>query len=143
MTRTKARVKKQRVIKMNTIIFPAEFNPRVPDVNATIKRHEHILQYNTVLKELFPSNSFIVANDREKRLRELAARADPCNIKVDLLSQTEHGYKKCGRKCFATGTEFKICRYSTCNMKNIIYLKHTVKSVINKVLDLVSNGNHD
>ena len=69
MTRTEARVKKQRVININTIIFTAEYNPRVPGVNATIKRHEHILQYNTVLKELLPTNSFIVTNNREKNLR--------------------------------------------------------------------------
>ena len=137
ITRTAARVKKQRVIKENAIIFPAEYNSRVPDVNAIIKRYEHILQHNTVLKELFPKNLFIVGNKRAKNLRELVARADPYNMKMDLLNQTDHGYKKWGRKCnscnnfilektafvcFAKGTKFKICRASTCNKKNVIYL---------------------
>ena len=67
-------------------------------MNAIIKRQD-ILQHNTVLKELFPTNSFIVANKRAKNLRELVARADPHNIKTDLLNQTDDGYKKCGRKC--------------------------------------------
>ena len=79
MTRTEAGVKKQRAINKNTIIFPAEYNPRGPNVNAIIKRHEHILQHNTVLKELFPTNSFFVANKGSKNLRELLARAEHKN----------------------------------------------------------------
>ena len=79
MTRTEDRVKKQRTINKNTITFPAEDNPRGLDVNAVIKRNEHILQHK-ILKELFPPNSFIVANERAKNLRELVTRADPCNI---------------------------------------------------------------
>ena len=61
MTRTKARVKKQRAINKNTIIFSEEYNPSRPDVNAIINRHEQ--------KELSPTNSFIVANKRAKNLR--------------------------------------------------------------------------
>ena len=91
------------------------------------------------MKELFPTNSFIVANRIAKNLRELAARTDPYNIKTDLLNQTDHGCKKCGGKCdscnnfvlpkkslvcFATGTKFKIHRDRTCNTKNIIYLAY-------------------
>ena len=125
MTRVEARVKKQRVINKNTIIFPAEYNPRGPVVNAIINRHEHILQHSPVLKELFPTNLFIVANKRAKNLRELVTRADPYNIKTDLLNETDHVYTKLGCKCdfcnkfvlektffvcFATGTQFKICR---------------------------------
>ena len=146
-TRTEARVKKLRIIletNKNTIVFPAEYNPRGPDVNAIFNKHEHILQHNTLLKELFATKSFIVANKRAKNLREMVARADPNNIKMDLLNQTDHGYKRYGLKCdscnnfvlektsfvcFDTGTKFRIRR--------------DVKSVIKNVLDLVSNGNHD
>ena len=97
MTRTGSTVKKQRVIKKkNTIIFPAEYNPRGSNVNAIIKRHEHILQYNTASKELFPTNLFIVANKRATNLQELVLRADPYNVKTDLLNQTDHFYKKYG-----------------------------------------------
>ena len=51
---TTASVKKKRIINKNAIIFPAEYNPRRPEVNAIIKRNEHILQCNTVLKSYFP-----------------------------------------------------------------------------------------
>ena len=111
-------------------------------MNVIVKRHEHILQYNTVLKELFPANLFIVANERAKNLRELVACLDPYNIKTDLLNQTDQDYKKYGRKCdscnnfvrektsfvcFTIGTEFKICRDSTCNTKNVIQLAYYKK----------------
>ena len=65
-------------------------------MNAIIKRHEHILQYNTASKELFPTNLFIVANKRATNLQELVLRADPYNVKTDLLNQTDHFYKKYG-----------------------------------------------
>ena len=70
MTKTEAKVTKQKAINKNTIIFPAEYNPRGPVVNAIIMRHEHILQHNSVLKELFPRDSFIVTNKRGKNLSE-------------------------------------------------------------------------
>ena len=139
MTRTEARVKKQRAINKNknTIIFPAEYNPRVTDGNAIINRHQHISQHNTLLKELFSTNSFIVTNKRAKNLRELVARVDPYNIKADLLNQTDHGYKKFGCKChscnnsvpektsfvcFATGTKCRIRRDSTCDYEKCYIL---------------------
>ena len=139
MTRTEARVKKQRAINKNknTIIFPAEYNPRGTDGNAIINRHQHISQHNTLLKELFSTNSFIVTNKRAKNLRELVARVDPYNIKADLLNQTDHGYKKCGCKChscnnsvpektsfvcFATGTKCRIGRDSTCDYEKCYIL---------------------
>ena len=139
MTKTEARFIKSKVINKDTIIFPAEYSPKGPDVNAIIKRHKHILKHNSVLKELFPTNSFIVANKRAKTLQELVACADPYNVKTDLLNQTDYGYKKCGRicdssnnfvlgktsfVCFATGTEFKIRRDSTCNTTKVIYLAY-------------------
>ena len=62
----------------------------------------------------------------------MRTKCDPC---IDfVLEKTSFVY-------FATGTEFKICRDSTSNTKNM-YLAYW-KSVINKVLDLASNGNHD
>ena len=70
MTKTEAKVTKQKAINKNTIIFPAEYNPRGPVVNAIIMRHEHISQHNSVLKELFPRDSFIVTNKRAKNLSE-------------------------------------------------------------------------
>ena len=38
----------------NTIIFPAEYNPTRPELNAIIKRHEHILKhFESIFKTLF------------------------------------------------------------------------------------------
>ena len=148
MTRTEARVKKQGEINKNTIILPAEYNPRGLDVNADIKRHEHILQHNTVLKELFPTNSFIVANKRAKKVRELVSRTYPYNIKLDLLDQANHGHEKCGRKCdccnnFVLEKNFLYVLLEELNLRFVEIAQRTVKSVTNKVLDLVWNGNHD
>ena len=98
MRKTEARVRKQKTVDRNTIILPAEYNLRGPDVNAIVKIHEHVLKNNTVLKELFPTNIFIVVNERPRNLHELVACADRYNIKTDLLNQTDHGYKKYKRK---------------------------------------------
>ena len=53
MARTEGGVRKIRTVNKNSFIFLVEYNPRVPDMNAIIKRHEYVLQNNTVLKELF------------------------------------------------------------------------------------------
>ena len=53
MTRTEARVKKRRTVNKSTIIFPAKYNPKGPDLNAIIKRHEYALQNNTIWKSYF------------------------------------------------------------------------------------------
>ena len=66
MRKTEARVKKQKAVNNNTIIFPTKWKPRGLNVNALVKTHEHVLQHNTVLKELLLTNSFIVPNKRTK-----------------------------------------------------------------------------
>ena len=70
-------------------------------MNAIIKKHKqnYKIHNNTVLTDLFPSNSIIVANKSRNNLHQLIAQTDPCKIKTDLLDQTPHGYKRCGRKC--------------------------------------------
>lgn len=67
MRKTEARVKKQKAVNKNTIIFPTKWKPRGLNVNALVKTHEHVLQHNTVLKELLLTNSFIVPNKRTKK----------------------------------------------------------------------------
>ena len=89
----------------------------------------------------------LFADKRAKNLCKLVARADPTPLKISSVNvispdQTDHGYKKCGlsgtlviilflkKTCFvgfATGTEFKIHRDSTCNTKNAIYLAYCKK----------------
>ena len=61
-------------------------------------KHRHLLESDDTLKQLFPKNYIIVANKRGRNLQELLTRADPYNIKSDLLGRNFHGYKKCGKK---------------------------------------------
>ena len=95
------------------------------------------------LKQLFPKNPIIVANKRERNLPELLTRADPYDIKSDLLDRNVHGYKKCSKKCdscnnFIDETSFVmpkanikgkywIRRDSTCTTKNVMYLAYCTK----------------
>ena len=73
---------------------------------------------------------------------ELLTRADPYNIKSDLLDLNVHGYKNCGKKCDscnyfvdetsfviskATGWKYWIRRDSTCTTKNFIHLVYRTK----------------
>ena len=75
-------------------------------------------------------------------MQELLTRANPYNIKSDLLDRNFHGYKKCGKKCDscnnfvdetsfviskATGRKYWIRRDSTCTTKNVIYLAYCTK----------------
>ena len=59
--------------------------------------------HNEIFVPLFPSNSFVVANKRPKNLPQLIVRFNPCNIKMDLLDQTEHRFSTCR------------CKYDTCD----------------------------
>ena len=142
ISRSIAREKKNRSITTSSVIFLAEFNQRGPNVSKIINNHKHLLETDHTLKQLFPKNYVIVANKRGRNLRELLTRANPYNIKSDLLDQNFHGYKKCGKKCDscnnfvdetsfviskATGRKYWIRRDSTCTTKNVIYLAYCTK----------------
>ena len=142
ISRSIARKKKNHSITTSSVIFLAEFNPRGPNVSDIINRHRHLLKTDDTLKQLFPENSIVVANKRGKNLQERLTRADPYNIKSDLLDRNFHGYKKCGKKCDscnnfvdetsfviskATGRKYWIRRDSTCTTKNVIYLAYCTK----------------
>ena len=68
-----------------------------PKVSKIYNKHRHLLESDDTLKQLFPKNYIIVANKRGRNLQELLTRADPYNIKSDLLGRNFHGYKKCGK----------------------------------------------
>ena len=63
----------------------------------------NILQENPEVKKISLDGSIIVANKRCKNLKELLARADPYDVKEDLLSNAIGGYKICGKKCDVYG----------------------------------------
>ena len=121
--------------------FLAGFNPRCPNVSKIINKHRHLLKTDDTLKELFPRNSIVVANKEGRNLQELLARADPYNIKSDLLDLKDRDYKKCGKSCNsynnfvdeisfviskATGQKYR--RDSTCTQK-MIYIWLTSQNV--------------
>ena len=74
------------------------------------------------MKQLFPKNSIIVANKRGRNLQELLTRADPDNIKSDLLDRKV--------SCIiskATGRKYWIRMDSSCATINVIYLPYCTK----------------
>ena len=87
LTRTQARVKRSdnRDKPKRLTTFVAEYNPRWPNIQEIIKRHLNILQENPEVKKIFANGSTIVANKRCKNLKELLARADPYDVREDLL----------------------------------------------------------
>ena len=142
VSRSVTRKKKNRSITTTTVIFSGEFNPRGPNVSKIINKHRHLLETDDTLKQLFPKNSIIVANKRERSLPELLTRADPYNIKSDLLDRNVHGYKKCSKKCDscnnfvdetsfvipkATGGKYWIRKDRMCTAKNVLYLAYCTK----------------
>ena len=97
VSRSVAKKKKNRSITTASVIFAAKFNPRGPNVSQVINKYRHFLQTDDTLKQLFPKNYFIVANTRGRNLQNLLTRANPYNIKSDLLDLNVHGYKKYGK----------------------------------------------
>ncbi|XP_057292599.1 uncharacterized protein LOC130621317 [Hydractinia symbiolongicarpus] len=96
-----------------------------------------ILQQQPELNKRFPKGSILVANKRERNLRDLLLRSDPYNMKPDLTTNTSSGYIKCNKNCdsyknyvdetscitsFATRNTFKIRRSSTCTTSNVVYV---------------------
>ena len=102
----------------------------------------NILQENPEVRKIFPDGSIIVANKRCKNLKELLARADPYDVREDLLPNPAGGYRICGKKsascnnmvdstsefvCKHSGKKFSIRRPLTCLTQNIVYLAYCTK----------------
>ena len=131
-----------------------EFHPRDPNVSEIINKHKHLLETDDTLKQLFPKNSIIFTNKRGRNLQDLLTRANPYNIKSDLLDLNVHGYKKCGKKCDscnnfvdetsfviskAIGRKYWIRRDSICTTKNVIYLAYLNEGNKERVLMFLAN----
>ena len=132
ISRSIARKKKNHSITTSSVIFSAEFNPRGPNVSEIINRHRHLLETDDTLKQLFPKNSIVVANKRGKNLQDLLTRADPYNIKNDLLDQNFHGYKKCGNSTFSWKP--RLSNYKS-HIKQSVHSCKIVKHFIEKCND--------
>ena len=142
LPRDEARKKVTRDQKQNLTVFATKYNPTGPNVKDIVKNHLHIIENQTELANLFPKGSIIVAHKKEQSLSNLLLRSDPYNIKKDLTTNMEFGYRKCKKGCdscnnyvietssitsFATKRTFKIRRDSTCASKNVIYVAHCKK----------------
>mgnify|MGYP001794966372 FL=1 len=132
MTRDEARTPKGHVNKNFPITFTSKYNPRGPNIKSIVQKNLHILEDDL-------KNDILVSFKRESNLKELILRADPYQIKTDLLDHTSHSYKACEKSCdscknyvdeistirsSATGRIFHIKRDSSCNSKNIIYVAY-------------------
>ena len=122
----------------NKIIFSTSYNPRGPDVHAIVKKHLPLLSNHPGLSTLYPPNSVLVANKRERNLKDLLMRADPYNLKVDLLDGGNKGFSKCDARrcdacanflietdvvtCNATGRKYGIRQSLTCETPNVVYV---------------------
>ena len=136
MSRDAARVKKERNLDTQPIIFSTLFSPHAPDIRGIVKKYQHLLQIKT--SNVFPDKAIRVAHKRGKNLKDLMVRGDPYNISTDLGNNFPvGGYTKCGKacdscnnfvvptdnfKCFATLKTYKVKRNLTCVSKYIVYL---------------------
>ena len=124
--------------KTKNIKFPlvVDYNPRLPDISAIIKKHSHLLESNQEIKEIFPLKSVIPAYRRTKNLKDILA---PSKFKRNLNREQVQNYGcfKCNRKCdlcnnflleakqftsFVTGYTYNIKQNIGCNSNGVIYL---------------------
>ena len=109
---------------------------------------------DNLLKQLFPK-IYYCCKKRGRNVHELLTRADPSNIKNDLLDLNVHGYKTCGKKCNscnnfvdetsfviskATGGKYWIRRDTTCTTE-MLHLWFLAQNVGNKGRVLLCLGN--
>ena len=68
--------KKSCSITTTSVIFSVEFSQHDPNDSEIINKHWHLLETDNTLKQLFPTKSITVANNRRRKLQELITRAD-------------------------------------------------------------------
>ena len=130
LSRMEARTPRTNSGGKTLIAFSTKYNPRGPNIKDIVSENLHILG-GEFRKDV------LVAYKRESNLKELLLRADPYQVKADLLDHTPHGYKPCNKTCdscnnfvvqttkvkaHATGRTFHLRRDSTCASKNVIYV---------------------
>ena len=118
--------------------FFTPFNPHHPNIQAIIKKHEHILRTSSTLNRLFPEGCFQVVSKREKNLKELITRADPYSVKPCELGSFKTCERTCDScrtfvsdftqfKCNATGRIFSLRKVMNCNTPNVVYMCQCAK----------------
>ena len=118
--------------------FVTDYNPNLPNINYIIRKHLHLLESNTKLKELFPKNSIIPAYRRSKNLKEILAPSKYQARNIHTTNPLDGGCYKCDKsRCdlcknyfvesrnfcsFRTGKSYIVRPNLTCSSKNVIYL---------------------
>ena len=114
------------------------FESLSPNIQAIIKKHEHILRTSPTLNRLFPEGCFQVVSKREKNLKELITRADPYSVKPCELGSFKTCERTCDScqtfvsdftqfKCNATGRIFSLRKVMNCNTPNVVYMCQCAK----------------
>ena len=131
----------QRVERKKTtgkLTFISKFDPRLPDVNAIVKRHFNLMiDTDSYLKRVF-TDGVQVAYARHRNLRDLLCRAKlyPVINETGRSPRLLTGWKRCmfncmtckysrdmkSFKCTATGETINIIQKISCTDSNIIYV---------------------
>ena len=135
--------------------FVTVYNPNLPNINYIIRKHLHLLESNTKLKELFPKNSIIPAYRRSKNLKEILAPSKYQARNIHTTNPLEGGCYKCDKsRCdlckiyfvesrnfcsFRTGKYYIVRPILTCSSKNVIYLVSCTKKIVTLVPWLYNN----
>ena len=126
----------EKVIRKKTTdrpVFVIHYDPRLPSVNAIVKKHWRVMTQDPKLKEVFPDPP-LIAYKRQKNLRQVLIRAkvppESKRPKRELL-----GMRKCMKDVYcnyimvgdyvrSTASSYKhqITTKVTCFTSNIIYL---------------------
>ena len=131
----------QRVERKKTtgkLTFVSKFDPRLPDVNAIVKRHFNLMiDTDSYLKRVF-TDGVQVAYARHRNLRDLLCRAKLYLVinETGRSARLLTGWKRCMNncmtckysrdmksfKCTATGETINIIQKISCTDSNIIYV---------------------
>ena len=114
------------------IPFVVTFHPDLTNISSTIRKHSHLIENDSSLKEIFPSPA-VIAYRRPKNLKDILVTS-----KVKKQETFKLGcYKQCGRSnckcCKAANTDhsfsstvkkqrFKIYVTFNCKTENSIYI---------------------
>ena len=137
----------EKVIRQKTTdrpVFVIHYDPRLPNVNAIVKKHFRVMTQDPHMKAVFPDPP-LIAYRRQRNIREVLIRAKVPPVtkrpKRELL-----GMRKCNRdvycnytmvgdhvKATASSYQHQITTKVTCTTSNIIYLITCMKCLMQYV----------
>ena len=113
-------------VRASQKIFPlvTTFNPNLPNINYIIKKHLHLLESNTKLRDLFPTNSFIPAYCRSKNLKESLAPSKYVTRNTQNTNSLEGGCYKCDK------SRCDLCKNYLSNREIFVVLKQVLLTLL-------------